>query len=98
MLTIYSTATAATHLNRPKVIRLTGNSKILIIGLAINEAIVKPRPVKRSVSIPFWKIMPEAIEETRKIETESITKCLKILFMILVSSIKYPVSRCQVSV
>ncbi len=53
MLTKYKTATEATHLKSPKVTRFMGSIKMLITGLAINEATVNPRPVKRSVSIPF---------------------------------------------
>ena len=86
-VTMYSTATAATHLNKPKVIKLTGKSKTLITGLAIKDATVNPSPVKRSVSMPFEKTIPEAIDETKNIDTESITKCLNILFIEL--SIKY---------
>lgn len=51
--TIYKTATAATQRNKPNVIKLTGNRRIFIIGLAIKEAIVSPRPVNNNVSIPF---------------------------------------------
>lgn len=80
-VTMYKTATAATHLKRPKVIKLTGKSKTLITGFAINDATVNPSPVKRRVSIPFEKTIPEAIDETKNIDTESITKCLKILFI-----------------
>ncbi len=82
-VTIYKTATAATHLKSPNVIKLTGKSKILITGFAISEAIVNPKPVSKSVSIPFSNTMPFATDETRKIETESITKCLNILFILI---------------
>lgn len=52
-VTIYKTATAATHLNKPNVIRFTGRSNTLITGLAISEATVSPNPVNNRVSIPF---------------------------------------------
>lgn len=80
-VTIYKTATAETQRNNPKVIMLTGKSNKLITGFAIKEAIVKPKPVSSNVSNPFSKTKPITTEETKKMDTESITKCLNILFI-----------------
>ncbi|WKZ25846.1 MAG: hypothetical protein QY322_00890 [bacterium] len=77
---MYKTVTADTHLNSPKVIIFTGRRSKLIIGFAINEATVRPKPVKRSVSIPFSKTNPTTTEDTKNMETVSITKWRSILF------------------
>ena len=53
-----------THLKRPNVIKLIGKRRILIIGLTNNEAIAKPTPAKRRVSVPLLKTMPMAVCDT----------------------------------
>lgn len=55
-----------------------------MIGLATNEATVKPNPVNSSVSIPFSNTNPMATEDTKNIETVSMTKWRSILFTLLV--------------
>jgi hypothetical protein len=48
-VTIYRAIADETHLNKPKVTRLTGIRRILISGFTKSEDIISPTPARRSV-------------------------------------------------
>ena len=72
-----------THLKNPKVIRLIGNSKILITGFAKSEVTVTPIPAIARVKNPLEKTIPEAICDTAQREKVSIVKWRSIRFITL---------------
>jgi len=61
------------HLNKPKVIKFIGKSKIFMRGLIKMVVRERASPQRSKVTIPCSKIIPLAIFETKNKDTVSIT-------------------------
>src|SRR3990172_11614172 len=72
-VTIYKTTADETHLKRPKVTRLRGSSRRLIMGCARRNVPVSAAPATSKVNIPFSNIIPEATFDMAHREKVSIT-------------------------
>jgi hypothetical protein len=61
MVTRYKAMAEDAHLKNPKVTKLMGRRRMLMIGLTRREEATRPKPARRRVTSPCSKISPEAI-------------------------------------
>lgn len=81
-VTIYKATTLLIHLKSPKVRRLRGIRRTLIIGLTRRVVAISPKPAKSIPLKPFPKTIPLKISETRYKPIVSIRKCLIKVFIL----------------